>query len=442
VLIITNMTKKSKPLILAPVNDFTSLKAAIDAGADEIYFGIRGFNMRATAKNFSVNDLKKVVKICHEYNVKALLALNTIIYEPETKIARSIIRRAKDAGIDAIVAWDMSIIQECIRQNISVHLSTQNSISNYEALKFYKKHIPTLKRVVLARECSLEDIKNIILNIKKDRLKIQIETFIHGAMCVSVSGRCMLSHHLFGKSANRGECLQPCRRNYKAYKTSSLDKEYFVKSTDKLDLDNEFLLGENCVISPKDLCTLPFIEKLVDAGIDVFKIEGRNRNPEYIFTTVKAYKDVVEYYLHNKLSISKSKKIRSEYAWFKDKNLNKLKTVFNRGFSGGFYLGKPVDEWSSSRTGEQTTMKLYVGRVTNYYPKVNVAEITIEDHPINMNDLLIIQGPTTGNYDVKVLDIKDDKGSIDKAVKGMIIGIKVGVKVRKNDQVYNIVDKS
>ena len=429
------MIKKSKPLILAPVNDFTSLKSAIDAGANEIYFGIRGFNMRATAKNFSIDDMKKITKICHESNVKAILALNIIIYDYETKTAGIIIKKAKDAGIDAIVAWDMSVIQECINQKIDIHLSTQNSISNYEAIKFYKKNIPRLKRVILARECTLDDIKSIIKSIKKDKLNIEIETFIHGAMCVSISGRCMLSNHLFGKSANRGECLQPCRRNYSVYEIRSTDK------IDKLDGRNEFLLGEDCIMSPKDLCTLPFIEKLIDAGIDVFKIEGRNRNPEYIYTTVKAYQDVILFYQHNKSKIIQNKNIKSEYDWLKEKNLNKLKTVFNRGFSTGFYLGKPVNDWSSSRTGEQTTMKLFVGKVLNYYPKISVADIQIEDHAINKNDLITIQGPTTGNYELKVLEMKNDLGFTDIAPKGKVIGIKVWKKVRRNDQVYNIVEK-
>jgi len=424
-----------KPLILAPVNDFTSLQAAIDAGANEIYFGVRGFNMRATAKNFSIKDLKKIAMRCHEHDVKAILALNIIIYNNEIKFVKSIIKKAKSAGIDAIVAWDMSVIQECVAQKMHVHLSTQNSISNYDALKFYKKHIPTLKRVVLARECSLEDIIKIIKNVKKDGLKVEIETFIHGAMCVSVSGRCMLSHHLFGKSANRGECLQPCRRNYGVYDIKSTDQ------IDKITGDNEFLLGEDCVISPKDLCTLPFIEKLIEAGIDVFKIEGRNRNPEYVYTTVKAYKDVIEYYNTNRSKIFRSKKISAEYKWFKEKNMEKLKTVFNRGFSNGFYLGKPASEWSNSRTGEQTTMKLYVGKVLNYYPKISVAEITIEDHPINKNDLIVFQGPTTGNYEVKVLEMKNELGFTDIAAKGKVVGLKVGKIVRKNDQVYNIVEK-
>jgi putative protease len=219
---------------------------------------------------------------------------------------------------------------------------------------------------------------------------------------------------------------------------------YEIKSTDKVDRtigNNEFLLGEDCIISPKDLCTLPFIEKLIDTGIDVFKIEGRNRSPEYVYTTVKAYKDVIEYYVANHPKISKSKNILSEYNWLKEKNLNKLKMIFNRGFSNGFYLGKPVDEWSNSRTGEQTTMKLYVGKVSNYYPKISVAEITVEDHPINKNDLLIIQGSTTGNYELKVLEMKNDLGFTDIATKGKVVCLKVGKKVRKNDQVYNVVEK-
>jgi putative protease len=413
-----------KPKILAPVNDFTALKAALDAGADEVYFGIRGFNMRATAKNFTISDVKKVVKICHEKNVRAFLALNIILYNSETKAVKKIVGKAKESGIDAIVAWDMYVIKECIKQKMNVHLSTQNSISNYEALKFYKSAIPTLKRVVLARECTLKGIRDIIKNIERDKLNVEIETFVHGAMCVSVSGRCMLSHHLFGKSANRGECLQPCRRNYKTYE---------IRSTDASDKDNEFILGEDCIISPKDLCTLPFIEQLVDAGIDSFKIEGRNRSAEYVYTTVKAYKDAITYYIQN----GKDKGFEE----LKKTQLEKLKTVFNRGFSNGFYLGKPINEWSSSRTGEQTTMKLYVGKITNYYPKINVAEISVEDQPICQNDNIIIQGPTTGNYELKASEMRDEKGVIDRALKGTIIGLKVDRKVRKNDQLYKIVKK-
>jgi len=417
------------PKILAPVSDFTTLKAAIDAGANEIYFGIRNFNMRATAKNFTLKDLKKITTICHKHNVKAILALNIIIYDYETKDIKNIVKKSKEAHIDAIVAWDMSVISECIKQKVDIHLSTQNSISNYEALKLYKHNIPTLKRVVLARECTLKDITNIIKKINKDKLDIEIETFIHGAMCVSVSGRCMLSHHLFGKSANRGECLQPCRRNYE------------IKSTDKLDIDNEFILESDSVISPKDLCTLSFIEKLIDAGIQVFKIEGRNRNPEYVYNTVQAYTEVIKYYYKNKTKILKDKNTRLEYENLKNKNLEKLKTVFNRGFSKGFYMGKPVDDWSSSRTGEQTTMKLYVGKVTNYYSKINVAEILIEDNFVSNGDNITIQGHTTGHYELQAFEIKDDKGFTNKAVKGTVIGLKVEKLVRKNDQVYKMVEK-
>ncbi len=428
------------PKILAPVNDFTSLTSAINAGCDEIYFGIKDFNMRATAKNFSISDMKKIAKICHDANIKAILALNIIIYNHEIKLVQKIIQKAKKSKIDAIVAWDMSVINECVKQKMDVHLSTQNSISNYESLKTYKKNIPTLTRVVLARECELKDIANIIKSIKKDKLNIEIETFVHGAMCVSVSGRCMLSHHLFNKSANRGECLQPCRRNFKVYEKEPA-KEYEIRSSDKLDSGNEFLLGEDAVISPKDMCTLEFIEQLIDAGIDVFKIEGRNRNPEYVYNTVKAYKDVTNYYCTNKIKILKDKKYQLEYDKLKKENLEKLKTVFNRGFSKGFYLGKPLNDWSSSRTGEQTTMKLYVGKVTNYFNKINVAEILIEDNTILKDDNLIIQGHTTGHYELKVNEMKDDSGVTSKAIKGTIIGLKVEKIVRKNDQVYKIVEK-
>ncbi|MGV8171245.1 MAG: U32 family peptidase [Candidatus Woesearchaeota archaeon] len=422
-----NHKTEKMPKILAPVNDFTTLQAAIDAGADEIYFGIRGFNMRATAKNFSMTEMPKIVKACHKHHVKAFLALNVITYNSESKELKKIISKAKISGIDAIIAWDMAVIQECILQKIPIHLSTQNSISNYDSLKFYKKTIPNLTRVVLARECSLEDIRDIIKSIKKDRLGVEIETFIHGAMCVSVSGRCMLSHHLFGKSANRGECLQPCRRNYKTYEIRSTDH------IDRIEGKNEFELGEDCMISPKDLCTLPFIEQLIDAGIDSFKIEGRNRSAEYVSTTVNAYRQVIYHYIKH----GKSKALEE----LKKKQLERLKTVFNRGFSNGFYLGKPINEWSSSRTGEQTMMKLYVGKVLNHYPKANAAEIQIEDHTLKKNNQITIQGPTTGNYELKVQEMKDEKGFIDTAMKGTIIGLKVEKKVRKNDQVYILVDK-
>jgi len=425
-----NKSVLNRPKILAPINDFTTLKAAIDAGCDEVYFGIKGFNMRATARNFTIQDLKKIVSICHKSHVKAFLALNIIIYDKELKETEKIVKAAKDVGVDAIICWDMSVIQLCIKYKIETHLSTQNSISNYESIKFYKKNIPTLKRVVLARECSLEDIKSIIQKIKRNNLGVEIETFIHGAMCVSVSGRCMLSHHLFGKSANHGECLQPCRRNYRVYE----QKSYKMSSSDSLDKDNEFLLGEDCIISPKDLCTLPFIDKLIDAGISSFKIEGRNRNPEYVYTTVKAYREVIDYYIQN----GADKKFKE----MKKRGLEKLKTVFNRGFSNGFYLGKPINEWSSPRTGEQTQKKLYVGKVMNYYPKMNVAEILVEDNNLRKDDRIFIQGPTTGHYELIAQEMKDEEGFTDSASKGMTIGLKIDRKVRKNDQLYKVVDKN
>ncbi len=426
------MSTKANPKILAPINDFTTLSAAIDAGCDEVYFGIKGFNMRATAKNFTLEDLPAIVKQCHQKKIRAFLALNIILYDHELADTEKVVKSAKEAGVDAIICWDMSVVQLCIKYEMETHLSTQNSISNYDSIAFYKKNIPTLKRVVLARECSLDDIKRIVAKIKEHNLGIEIETFIHGAMCVSVSGRCMISHHLFGKSANRGECLQPCRRNFEVYK---------IKSTDSKDIDNEFLLGEDAVISPKDLSTMEFIDQLIDSGIISFKIEGRNRSPEYVYTTVKAYKEVVHYYITHKAKIAQDKDEKEKFEQVKNEAVEKLKTVFNRGFSKGFYLGKPLNEWSNSRTGNATQTKVYVGKVTNYYPKISVAEIYIEDNTLLEHDSILIQGPTSGNIELTVSEMKDDNGITTSAQKGIIIGLKVDKKVRKNDIVYKIIEK-
>ena len=251
-------------------------------------------------------------------------------------------------------------------------------------------------------------------------------------MCVSVSGRCMISHHLFGKSANRGECLQPWRRNFEVYK---------IKSTDSKDIEKEFLLGEDAVISPKDLSTMEFIDQLIDSGIISFKIEGRNRSPEYVYTTVKAYKEVVHYYITHKAKIAQDKDEKEKFEQVKNEAVEKLKTVFNRGFSKGFYLGKPLNEWSNSRTGNATQTKVYVGKVTNYYPKISVAEIYIEDNTLLEHDSILIQGPTSGNIELTVSEMKDDNGITTSAQKGIIIGLKVDKKVRKNDIVYKIIEK-
>jgi len=262
--------------LIAPAGNWPMLRAAIDAGADAVYLGTKSLNMRVTAGNFELSELKKAVSECHKKKVKAYLTLNTIVYQTEIESVRKIITGAKKAKVDAIIAWDFAVINEAKKAGLEVHLSTQAGVANFESAKFYSKL--GVKRIVFARELSLEQIKSIILGIKKEGLNLETEVFVHGAMCVSISGRCFLSQEIFKKSANRGECLHPCRRPYKVINE---------------DTGNELRLGNNFILSPKDLCVLPFIGGLIDAGIDSFKIEGRNKSPEYAQVVVKCYKEAI-----------------------------------------------------------------------------------------------------------------------------------------------------
>ncbi|MEM4637864.1 MAG: peptidase U32 family protein [Candidatus Woesearchaeota archaeon] len=414
-----NIPKKEAPKLLAPAGDFIALRSAIDAGADEIYFGIKGFNMRAGAKNFQKKDLQKIISICHEKNVKAYLALNTIVYENEINKINSIIRKAKEYKIDAIICWDFSVIELCEKYDVKVHISTQASISNYEAIKSLKKRYPHIERIVLARECSLKDIKNIIKKIKKDNLEVEIEVFIHGAMCVSESGRCFMSHEIFGKSANRGECLQPCRRKYEVY----------IKDTEE---KHELLLGKDYVMSPKDLCAMPIIDKIIDSGANALKIEGRNKNPEYVYTVVSSYRKIIDEYLKN----NKKEHIDE----LKNNLINNLSKVYNRGFSTGFYLGKPINEWTHDYGSSSKETKTYVGKVVNYYSKNEVAEILIESTPLNEGDEILIQGITTGLLRQKAENILFDNVNVSKSDKKTVT-LKVLKKVRRNDKVYKIIQR-
>lgn len=277
-----------KPELIAPAGDWISLRAATQAKADAVYFGVKELNLRLGAKNFLVKDIKKVIEQCHKRNVKAYLTLNTIVYDNEINKLRNILKEAKQANIDAVIAWDFSVVKECEKLNLPIHLSTQASISNFESLFFLKNKIKNLKRIVLARELSLEQIQSIIKEIRNKKLDIEIETFVHGAMCVSVSGRCFLSQEIFRKSANRGECLQPCRREY-----------IILEPEDKYRLK----LGKNYILSPKDLCALPFIDKLIKAGINAFKIEGRNRSPEYVKTVTECYREAIDAVVEDKTAI-------------------------------------------------------------------------------------------------------------------------------------------
>ena len=393
-----------KPELMAPVGNFEMLKAAIDGGADAVYFGVKDFNMRANAKNFSKNDLKEIVKVCHENKVKTYLALNIIIYENELKDVKNLLEEAKKSKVDMIICWDLAVIKLARDAGLEICASTQASISNSEAANFYKEL--GAKRIVLARECSLEQIKEIRKNTD-----LEIEIFIHGAMCVSVSGRCFLSHHLFNKSANRGECMQPCRREY-----SILDKE---------ENGNELILGKDYVMSAKDLCSIMFIDKLIEARIDSFKIEGRKRSPEYVFNVVKVYREAIDLYFENKLSEKKKEELFLE-----------LKKVFNRGFSEGFYFDKPSGkDFAETRNSAASTRKEFIGKITNYFDKIKVAALKIETGELKIKDKVLIQGEKTGNLEIEIEDLRFEDKKIKKASKGQEVSFNCQ-KARKNDKVY------
>ena len=390
--------------LLAPVGNFESLAAAIKAKPDSIYFGISKLNMRSLgANNFKISDIKKITTLCHKKNIKAYLALNTIIYDKEIKKAQTILKKAKEANIDAIIASDFSVIEEANKLNIPIHLSTQLSISNTTALKFLKKKIKNIKRVVLARELSLEQIKDI-----KKQTKVKLELFCHGAMCISVSGRCFMSQFLHNKSANRGECLQTCRRSY---------------TIKDIEENHELELNPDYMMSPKDLCTIEFLDKLVKIA-DCLKIEGRARSPEYVYTTIKVYKEALN-------AIKKKQYTKS----LKTKLMKELQTVYNRGFSTGFYLGKPINVWSKTYGSKATKKKVYVGVVKNYYPKVKVAEVKLETRGLKLNQNIMFTGKTTFFKQI-VKEMEIEHKAIKEAKKQQTIAIKVDEKVRKNDKLF------
>lgn len=396
------MVTKNKYELLSPAGNFAMLHAAVDAGADAVYFGLQSFNMRATAKNFTIKDLPEIRRVCNSgKKVRMYLTLNTIIYQSELKQVEEFIKKVK-GKVDAIICWDLSVIQLCKKHKIPFHISTQASISNVESAKFYKNL--GAERIVLARELSLKQIKDI-----SKKVKIGIECFCHGAMCVSESGRCFISQFLYGKSANRGECIHPCRR---AYKVTEVGNE-----------STELVLDNNRVMSAKDLCTIPFIEQMKKAGITSFKIEGRNRNPEYVSTVTRIYRKALD----KKLS---EKEIKE--------SLEELQKVYNRGFSSGFYLRLPTsDDFSRSDSGEQTEKKVFVGKVEKYWDKVGVAFVKMNFGPLKIGDEVYITGDKTGVIRHKIESMQINKEVRTEVNKGDEVGIKLPV-CRRGDEIYVI----
>ena len=411
--------------IMAPVGSRESLAAAIKAGANSVYFGIGKLNMRAHSANaFTIDDLKEIAAICHEAGVKSYLTVNTIIYSDDIATMHEIVDAAKQAEISAIIASDVAVMTYCRQVGVEVHLSTQLNISNVEALRFYAQFADV---VVLARELNMWQVREIHEQIETQHIcgpsgeLIRIEMFCHGALCMAISGKCYLSLHNAGRSANRGECVQICRRAYDVHD---------AESGTELTVDNKYIM------SPKDLKTIRFIDIMMNAGVRVFKIEGRARGPEYVYTVVRAYDEAINAVLDGTFATSD-----------KDEWDRQLSTVFNRGFWDGYYQGQRLGEWCDVYGSKATEKKVYCGKCTKYFAKIGVAEFLVENSEINDTDKILITGPTTGALiqpvgELRVDDPQDSSKSypVPKAQKGDVISIKVDDRVRLNDRMYVLVN--
>ncbi|MEO0017029.1 MAG: hypothetical protein RLZZ522_312 [Verrucomicrobiota bacterium] len=417
------MHAPAKPELMAPAGNWTSLHAALHAGADAVYFGLRGFNMRANSNNFRAADLPRIAQTCHHAGARAYLALNTIIYEPELARVRRHLAAATAAGIDAVICWDMAVIQAARELALPVFLSTQMSVSNSDSLAAFHETFG-INRFVLARECTLAQIRTMRRNLRA-RLgsaadAIAIEVFAHGAMCVSISGRCFMSESTVGKSANRGQCTQPCRRAYQITATDATEPA--------------FRMGRDYLLSPQDLCTLPFLEQLLDAGVNSLKIEGRGRAPEYVSTVTSVYRRAVDYHFANR----RRPDFHQNFHSLKDDLLQELDAVYHRGQSSGFYLGRPLDQWTGAPNNQAAASKVHVGEVVKFYRKAAAAEIRVCDHGFAPGDELLIQGPTTGVVRVPVTSIQIDCQAVPDARRGQSVAISLESPVRSGDTVYRV----
>ena len=399
---------------MAPVGSYESLVAAVQGGADAIYFGIEGLNMRAnSANNFTIDDLHKIAEYCHEHGLKSYLTVNTVIYDNDIDTMHKIIEAAKEAKISAIIASDMAAILYARSIGVEVHISTQVNISNSEAVRFYSQYADV---VVLARELNLEQVYNIHQTIINDDIRgphgelIRIEMFCHGALCMAVSGKCYMSLHEMNRSANRGACGQICRRSY-----TVTDRD----TGEQLDIENKYIM------SPKDLKTIHFMNKMIDAGVRVFKIEGRARGPEYVRTAVSCYNEAINSYIDGTFSEEK----------IADWN-ERLKTIFNRGFWNGYYLGQRLGEWTSKYGSSATKIKVYCAKGIRYFSKIGVAEFQMEAGELHVGDEVIITGPTTGAVPVTIEEIRVDLKPVEKTKKGERFSIKVADKIRPSDKMF------
>jgi len=411
------MTDSGKIELMAPAGSFDSLQAAISNGADSVYFGVEQLNMRARASiNFTIDDLPEIVKRCEAKNVRTYLTLNTIIYDHDLSIIKILLDAAKAANITAVIVMDQAVIAYAREIGMEIHISTQINITNIETVKFYAMFADTM---VMSRELSLGQVKKICDQIEKDQIKgpsgnlVEIEIFGHGALCMAVSGKCYLSLHSQNSSANRGACKQNCRKKY-----TVIDQDTGFE----MELDNEYIM------SPKDLCTLDFLDQVIDTGVKVLKIEGRGRAPEYVATVIKTYREAIDSFYEktfNKENIEK---------W-----MTELKKVYNRGFWSGYYLGQELGEWSDVDGSKATQKKVYIGKGVHYFPKSKIAEFKIEAFDLTKGDTILITGPTTGVEEFELTEMMVNDEELNKASKGDSVTIPLNFRVRMSDKLYKIV---
>lgn len=411
------MTHSGKIELMAPAGNFESLQAALENGADSVYFGVEQLNMRARASiNFTIDDLPEIARRCEAKSVRTYLTLNTIIYDHDLSIVKRLLDAAKAANLTAVIAMDQAVIAFARQIGMEVHISTQINITNIETVKFYSLFADTM---VMSRELSLRQVKKICEQIEKEQVRgpsgnlVEVEIFGHGALCMAVSGKCYLSLHSHNSSANRGACKQNCRKKY-----TVIDQE----SGFEIELDNEYMM------SPKDLCTLDFLDQVIDTGAKVLKIEGRGRAPEYVATVIKTYRDAIDAFYDGTYSKENVEN------WMKE-----LEKVYNRGFWSGYYLGQKLGEWSNGSGSQATQKKVYVGKGVHFFPKTNIAEFKIEAFDVKIGDKLLVTGPTTGAKEFELNEMMVNDEHLESAKKGDSCTIPLDFRVRLSDKLYKIV---
>lgn len=409
--------RKNTVELMAPAGGFDSLQAAIDNGAESVYFGVDQLNMRARATmNFTLGDLEEIAERCKKSGVKTYLTLNTIVYDHDLSIIKTVVNRVKESGIDAVIASDQAVIGYARSQGVDVHISTQLNVTNIETVRFYSLFANVM---VLSRELSLRQVKDICEGVRKEEIRgpngelVKIEVFGHGALCMAVSGKCYLSLHTSNSSANRGACVQNCRRKYKV-----IDLE----DGHELEIDNEYIM------SPKDLCTIDFLDQLVDTGISVLKIEGRGRSPEYVATTISCYREALDAVANGTYT---EEKIAN---W-----MERLETVYNRGFWGGYFLGQELGEWTDASGSKATQKKVYIGKGMHYYSKAGIAQFKIEAQQLRKGDKILITGPTTGVIESEIVSMRVDDMEADIAVRGSEVTFALDQVIRSSDKLYKVV---